>query len=1281
MNKTVIEQPQSVSGAFKDLLNKMYISNVQNRLRQLNEPTENDSKRWVWELIQNAKDSIVQDETKDDVDMKIIVNGNEVKIKHNGAPFTAKAQLGLLYKYSEGKVNNSESTGRFGTGFLTTHTLSKTVSIEGDVYKDDSNTDLCGFSATMYRDGLDEVELLEGVERMNESMVYTRETNEWTCYTYHLKTPQNEKALQLGIDNFFANIAQTMLFCKELKSIEINNNGKLTLIERQPYINLEGDIFKTKFILKGNNEYSREFIHISLKKHNEQLSKRFKTDRSIRLTLAIEVDSELNLINNELSPSHFCVLPLVGSEKHQMPVYLNSPDFEPDTDRESLILIGEDILADKEVISEGGINRLILKESVNLFEKLVSYFSQEKYKNLYLLTKGLKKAPHFEKNFNKDWFTKEIILPFREVAKSYSIVETNDGYAKLFDENDEFNILIPSHSDETKQNSIYNLIKDLFPNRIPADKITNAWAKYAWKECGLYKIEDLSEYISEKGNLEELPIEYDKAFEWINEFISFINKTDETLLSKYSLIPNMNGDFISLSNEEVAVGVDLTEYMINCLKFLGVDIKPILINNKVTSISIPLKVYPTSVATKIGDQVSLIIKSDSGDEEKISLLLPIINTIPNNEDTYSSDFIKKQNEIHSLVSTFYQELNTTSETNNDIPQKAWADLHNWLIDLLMRKVEDYKNVNSLPSHIEDKLTFTNDFIGFVSKHIKEGELDKFAIIPNQNLQFCHKNLLSKDVDIPDELKTIQAEEFGIYLKKDLLHNQISSISISKETTINTIVPIINELFNKSSFGEKDDLDFAIYLCHLIPSQSSELLHKSQNHLIEIVRKYYYRRSTPHSTIEINCSTESLWSRANNKLIYYLIKNIEENENINQLQTFLSESGKTYDFGDTIIFLNSVYGYLNISNSKITSSIIPNQKGEFCSLESEFYKDEEIPEILKEVLTLLDKNKDFKNILAESSLSEIAFPKHSKTTEDICKVIDSEINDQYSYSQNWEKEHFIQAIEKLMILWLPKNKWKLKDYFPKIHLKKDTIEMNILWSLEDRQRMQKVKKISPDILDKIIDGAIELDSLEEEKKKLESELEQLEVDSKNLKTNARLKEIENEFPDISANRIRELLKLEERIKTIKGTYDYVPDTEEEIERNFINGYKGEAYVYKQLLTSDHFRNVNWEHKSETETDLSIVDFGGEHHFIKENYSKYDITAESTKDGQAIFIEVKSTRTSLSSADTIPLPISKREWLFVNQISDNEKYCLARVFEVENSPEGHYLTIRGIGITNI
>ena len=133
-NKTHIEQPVVISGVLDELLDNMYINNVDKRLRELDQPSENDCKRWIWELIQNAKDSILEDNVKKFVDIKLIVKNELVVFKHNGSPFTAKALFGLLYKYSAGDINNTESTGRFGTGFLTTHTLSKIVSMYPSVY-------------------------------------------------------------------------------------------------------------------------------------------------------------------------------------------------------------------------------------------------------------------------------------------------------------------------------------------------------------------------------------------------------------------------------------------------------------------------------------------------------------------------------------------------------------------------------------------------------------------------------------------------------------------------------------------------------------------------------------------------------------------------------------------------------------------------------------------------------------------------------------------------------------------------------------------------------------------------------------------------------------------------------------------------------------------------------------------------------------------------------------------------------------------------------------------
>jgi hypothetical protein len=92
-----------------------------------------------------------------------------------------------------------------------------------------------------------------------------------------------------------------------------------------------------------------------------------------------------------------------------MPLLLISPDFEPDSEREFLFLDGVDFDEKKNVISDAGINKMILKESVHSHDKLVEYLSRCNH-NYFLLSKGLRKAPNVQRYFQRDWFLNEIIM-------------------------------------------------------------------------------------------------------------------------------------------------------------------------------------------------------------------------------------------------------------------------------------------------------------------------------------------------------------------------------------------------------------------------------------------------------------------------------------------------------------------------------------------------------------------------------------------------------------------------------------------------------------------------------------------------------------------------------------------------------------------------------------------------------------------------------------------------------------------------------------------------------
>jgi hypothetical protein len=1111
-NKTQIEQPGVISGVLDELLDNMYINNVDKRLRELDQPSENDCKRWIWELIQNAKDSIVEDNVKQFVDVKLIVKNELVVFKHNGSPFTAKALFGLLYKYSAGDINNTESTGRFGTGFLTTHTLSKIVSIEGDLYKDIGKKELCGFTATMFRDGIDADELLEGVRRMRKSLSYTDEKNNWTTYTYHLTTEQNKIALQLGLENFIANIAQTMLFCKELNTVELDNNGAITKIIRKQPKELENEIGISEFEITGNNPHTRKFLHKKLSKQSEDLTKRFKTDREVRLMAAIEIDNENNLVENETAPSHFCVLPLVGSEKHILPIYLNSPDFEPDSERQSLLLDGfVDWEEHKElgtIITVRGINRLILKESIDLYDSLVSYICKNGYHKLYLLAKGLKRTPDFEKNFNKDWFEKEITLPYRDVLKQYEVVETDSVNKKLFNDDNTPNIIIPSGNKEVRQ-KIYLLATELFPANLPLEKYASNWAFFAWNDCGLFEKEDLCKFVSDKVNASNLP-----SYDWLNKFLTFIKGEDETLFKKYALIPNINGDLISLENETFAEGVDLTDYMLDVLNGLGKDLTPALLNNNITAITLPIKIDKKSIAEEINEQTENIINDKIlSVSEKIEKLLPLLNTIPTIESTYKAEFILKQKQVHSFTKTLFSDFQIIENANNDIPEKAFQTLHKWLITQLMVVVSDYKNINSLPESIPDKIKWINSFIEFVSKEIKEGELDEYAIIPNQKGIFCFKKDLSLDDNIPEILKSEQAENFGLILKDTLLHKELNSINISSKKDINTVIELINNIFRTA-----DNLEFAIYLIHLMPDISSSILHNSQKKLIEIVQKYDYETCKSHSVSNIICSNEDLWSKANNTIIKSYKARIEEDKTIEGLKIYLSsQSSKNYDLGDTIIFLNNFYDYLTSMKITIDGNIVPNQNGVFCSLE-DLFKDDSIIKELKDILCLLNSEEDFRNILAETSLS--IQPAHSKNTEDIAKPIDEAIKETFADSRNWEDSNFKKAIA-LLIEYFKKHRENSKSYFSYSYTKRDSIELNVLLSEKDREIIQSYLKGELGI-EQVKEKDNEISQLKEENSKLKiknEELERLlaekeEIEKEKVALEEQLREIEKTNPNSS-----------------------------------------------------------------------------------------------------------------------------------------------------------------------
>ena len=334
------------------ILHKMYVSNVGNRLREMQTPSDIDCQRWPWELMQNAKDSI-SGTNRHSVEVILEILEDSVIFQHDGCPFNGKTYLALLYKYSEGKANNTESTGRFGTGFLTTHSLSKVVQMEGPIVDEDGA--IYGFEVTMYRDGKNNEELIEGIKKMEDEKKFWKNINpRWTKFKYILKTKRNKESSTLGVYSFKINIVLTMLFNQKFKKVELKSKDiNLIYKKKQEQQKEEKDnITMISYSLKDINKNElkiRTFLHSKINEKSKELTAHFDKERFLIVECALEIEPlQKIIICDEKQPCLFCSLLLVGSENHILPFILNSNDFEPSTERQEILLDGVETKKNKE---------------------------------------------------------------------------------------------------------------------------------------------------------------------------------------------------------------------------------------------------------------------------------------------------------------------------------------------------------------------------------------------------------------------------------------------------------------------------------------------------------------------------------------------------------------------------------------------------------------------------------------------------------------------------------------------------------------------------------------------------------------------------------------------------------------------------------------------------------------------------------------------------------------------------------------------------------------------
>lgn len=643
---------QSIEEGRKQDGNRSIADKIIKRLHDLEKTVENNYGRWAWELLQNAKDSVADDTRK--VDVCLMRKGDTVTFFHNGNHFTEHDIRGLINQISSKEVEEGQKStrvGRFGTGFITTHLLSKVVNVKGIV--ETLGKEFYQFEFPLDREGTTTNLLAPKIEatwhqfHQSAKRVFTVEPMQLnTSFTYLLTTDRQRTTAQKGIEEFIRLMPFVLAFIPRIGKVTIINEAQIVVIER-------------------NGTLISDFIAQITRTENNQIQNiRIALCQNEIAAVAIEIDALTNSVK-ELKdvPRLFCDFPLIGTEKFHFPVVANSFYFNPQTERDGIWLKGNE---DAEV----QVNQAILVQAVSLFEALISKLSSSGIKNLYFA--ATTKLPDVnEKYFDVDWYKIKVQQGLRQAIVKIPLVDTvSHGRCAIEDSKGAY-VDFPHHDTKKVRERFWHLGNKLDGSTLmlPEKSAIDFWDEVIWDKKYYLDLEQYAKFFTQwSKNVEDFGAvtgENQDTFEWLNEFYNLIIDEEKSeLFNQFELVPNQNGNFKKVNertnfkitnilyNDEIR-----DETLLGVLQLLGSDWKEYLIHPGI-------KIALTSAVLKKQDIASAITKI-FGD--------------------YKNDW--SANAVKAIVL-----LTEWFEYNSELGKELFPELYRRRAELFMNTIEDKESL-------------------------------------------------------------------------------------------------------------------------------------------------------------------------------------------------------------------------------------------------------------------------------------------------------------------------------------------------------------------------------------------------------------------------------------------------------------------------------------------------------------------------------------------------------------------------------------------------------------
>lgn len=576
---------------------------VFNNLKDLVNHASLHASRWIWELLQNARDAAIPGSP---LHIHVCLTESEVSFQHDGMAFNTD-QVAHLIHHGSTKSQEDGQVGRFGTGFLSTHIISKVPRVSGRL------TDGRDFSFVLDRTGTTPKELTDSMDRSSKEFVASVVRSSGapaahsTRYVYPVSADAKEIAQQ-GVASLESYAPYVLAFNPEIESIEIVKDAARRQYQRHASKPLRdngsaahnGIVKATPVEVKCTGPQIPPFVVATA------------IDESITVAVVAQVKGDgIELLYGPHVPRFFMAFPLFGTEGMGFPGVINSLSFRPQKDRDGLYL-------GPEQTDDNAANKVLIEKACPLFVSLLEQCASAKWAGIDLLCNLTATAP---RGVDDKWLYALVKNSLVEPIRAKHLLSTcNGGLIPACD------AWIPLASPNVPSSSLWSLLHDFVDSD---SKLVNQSTAASWeanlrgwssvlglspeKILGSYTLEDCADNLSAFGSLDRLREELRDSCDpvaWCNKlFRLLIQAGQTTLFDSLSVLPDQNRVF--QKRNALRLDREIAEGLKDIGEVLGLRIRAGLLHNAV-AVSEIQNLFQPKCQNDVLDEIIAHLQAEAG---------------------------------------------------------------------------------------------------------------------------------------------------------------------------------------------------------------------------------------------------------------------------------------------------------------------------------------------------------------------------------------------------------------------------------------------------------------------------------------------------------------------------------------------------------------------------------------------------------------------------------------------------------------------------------------------